>query len=334
MAKQQIPRKDIKAWAKKHYRGLENCLLPSFNRDFTDIDENAIRHDVRQSIKHGFTKTIIIGPECNLTRDETKRMTEIVVDEAQGNIFTSFWIGFDNLQIQLEMLRFAEDVGVDVVLMHYPESETFECEDDVFQYTKRISEATDLPIDLYGSHKYNFERFHPSRFSAKLIARMAELENIAGYKEGVIDFAHLAEVFEYCGDNLLPMCPADMFFPVFVTKYGMQWAGGCPYEIYQDTEGRQMVTYFQLLQEGRFEEAMERYWQLQPVRGYIGAQVLLTVELGTYNYNQWKYFQWLVGGSGGHIRLPSMKLYERDKIAIKHAMTASGIKVREEDYPF
>ena len=192
MAKQKIERSKIKAWAKENYHGLENCLLPTFNKDFSDIDEDAIRHDVRQSIKHGFTKTIIIGTECNLSVDETKKMTEIVVDEANGTDSSRpFGWASTIFKLQLEMLRFAEDVGADVVLMHYPESERFESEDDVFEYTKRISDATDLPIDLYGSHKYNFERFHPSRFSAKLIARIAELENIAGYKEGVIDFTHL-----------------------------------------------------------------------------------------------------------------------------------------------
>jgi len=67
---------------------------------------------------------------------------------------------------------------------------------------------------------------------------------------------------------------------------------------------------------------MKIYWQLQPVRNFIGMEVLKTVELGTYNYNQWKYFQWLVGGSGGHARMPSMKLYEHDKEAIKNAMRA------------
>lgn len=330
MGKLKYERKNIKRWAKEHYHGLENCLMPSFNEDFSDIDENAIRHDVRQSIKHGFTKTIIIGPECNLTVDETKRMIGIVVDEAQEKILTSLWLTFGNFKTQVEMLRFGEEVGIDTVLLHYPESEKFNSEDEVYEYTKRLCESTNLAIDLYPSHKYNLERFHPSRFSAKLVARMAEFENVAGMKEGVIDFNHLAEVFEYCGDNLLPMCPADMFFPVFVTKYGMQWAGGCPYECYQDTESRQIVTYFNLLQEGKWNEAMEIYWKLQPIRGWIGTQVLQTVELGTYNYNQWKYFQWLVGGSGGSIRLPSMKLYERDKIMIKSMMIASGIKVREE----
>jgi len=333
MSKLKYERKNIKKWAKEHYHGLENCLMATFNRDFTDIDEAGIRLDVSQSIKHGFTKMLIVT-DCGTTIPECKRMIEIIVDEAKGRIFSSLWLGFDNLKIQLEMLRFGEDIGIDSVLMHYPESEDFECEEDIFEYTKKISDATDLAIDLYGSHKYNFERFHPSTFSAKLIARMAKFENVAGYKEGVIDFGHLAEVFEYCGKDLLPMVPADLFFPIFVTKYGMQWAGGCPYEFYQDTENRQMVKYFQTLQDGRFEEAMETYWKLLPIRFFIGAQTLKQVELGTYNYNQWKYAQWLTGGAGGHVRMPSMKLYEHDKEGIKNMMRASGVNVRDNKYPY
>ena len=334
MSKLKYERKNIKKWAKEHYHGLENCLMPSFNKDFSDIDEKGIRLDVKQSVKHGFTKTIIIGPECNLTVPETKRMIEIVVDEAKDKILTSLWLTFDNFKTQVEMLKFGEEVGVDTVLLHYPESESFASEDDVFEYTKRLCDSTNLAIDLYPSHKYNLERFHPSTFSAKLIARMAEFENVAGMKEGVINFNHLAEVFELCGENLLPMCPADFFFPIFVTKYKMQWAGGCPYEIYQDIENRQIVTYFELLQKGKWEEGMEIYWRLEPIRNFIATAVLITVQLGTYNYNQWKYAQWLTGGSGGKVRLPSMKLYEHDKIGIKNMMRASGVKVRDDVYPW
>ena len=331
MGKLKYDRKNIKRWAKEHYTGLENCLMPTFTKDMSDIDEQGIRLDVRQSIKHGFTKLLIVT-DCGTTITEIKRTMEIIIDEAQGKILTSLWLGFDNRNTQLEMLRFGEDVGIDSVLMHYPENESFESENDVYDYTRMISESTDIAIDLYGSHKYNFERFHPSTFSAALIARMAEFDNVAGYKEGVMDFTHLAEVFEYCGDNLLPMAPADMFFPVFVAKYGMQWAGGCPYEFYQDTENRQMVTYFETLQQGRFEEAMNTYWKIAPVRNFVGAQTLEQVKVGTYNYNQWKYAQWLVGGAGGHVRMPSMKLYEHDKEGIKHAMRAAGVKIREDKY--
>ncbi len=332
MGNLKYERKNIKSWAKEHYRGLENCLMPTFTKDLDDIDEQGIRLDVRQSIKHGFTRTLIVT-DCGTTLAEMKRTIEIIIDEAQGKILTSLWLGFNNRKTQLEMLRFGEQVGIDSVLMHYPESETFQSEEDVYDYTKMISDSSDIAIDLYGSHKYNFERFHPSTFSAKLIARMAEFDTVAGYKEGVIEFNHFAEVFEYCGDKLLPMCPADMFFPIFVTKYGMQWAGGCPYEFYQDTASCQMVRYFEALQKGPFEDAMDTYWKIAPVRNFVGAQTLKQVELGAYNYNQWKYAQWLVGGAGGHVRLPSMKLYEHDKHAIRNAMRAAGVKVRDDTYP-
>jgi len=35
MAKLKYERKDIKKWAKENYKGLENCLLPTFNKDLT-----------------------------------------------------------------------------------------------------------------------------------------------------------------------------------------------------------------------------------------------------------------------------------------------------------
>jgi 4-hydroxy-tetrahydrodipicolinate synthase len=50
--------KDYKAWAKENVKGLENVIIPSFNADFSDIDEEGIRWDVQQSIKHGFFSSL------------------------------------------------------------------------------------------------------------------------------------------------------------------------------------------------------------------------------------------------------------------------------------
>jgi len=113
------------------------------------------------------------------------------VDEAKGNILVATELAFNDIKTQLEILRFGEDIGIDTVLMHYPPSETFNSEEDVFDYTKRICDFTNLAIDLYPTHKYNFERFHPSTFSADLIARMAEFENVAGMKDGTLILATL-----------------------------------------------------------------------------------------------------------------------------------------------
>jgi 4-hydroxy-tetrahydrodipicolinate synthase len=232
------------------------------------------------------------------------------------------------------MLKFGEEVGIDCVMMSYPKSETFESEEDVFEYTKMICDSTDLAIDLFASPKFNFERFHPSTFSAKLVARLAEFENVAGVKVGAPDVNLLVEIFDYCGDNVIAQTPAENFFPLLATKYGMQYAGASPYEFYQDTENRQVVTYFQLLQEGKLEEAMEIYWRLTPIRVYMFQSLFPTLSLGLYNFNMWKYVQWLVGGAGGNVREPCLKFYEHDKFTIKFFMNASGIKIRSDNYPY
>jgi 4-hydroxy-tetrahydrodipicolinate synthase len=333
MSKLKYERKGIKKWAKNNYKSLENALLPTFTKDLSDIDEKAIRHDVRQSIKHGFHKTLVAtgtGP----TLSEFKRMMEVVVDEANGKILVSMDLAFDDLKTQLEMLKFGEEIGIDTVLMWYPSSERYTSEEDVYEYTKRISESTELAIDLYASHKFNFERFHPSTFSAELICRMAEFDNTAGFKDGTPDLSHLVEVFSYCGDRILPGTPIECFFPIFVTKYGMQWGGAAHFEFFQDTENRQLVTYFKLLKEGRLREAMEIYWRLTPIRTFWMESTLAQVKVGMYNWNMWKYAQWLVGGSGGYVRMPCMKLFEHDKVTIKNLMRASGINVRDEEYPY
>jgi len=48
----------------------------------------------------------------------------------------------------------------------------------------------------------------------------------------------------------------------------------------------------------------------------------------------WKYVQWLVGGAGGYVREPCLKFYEHDKMIIKNMMLYSGIKVRDDYYPY
>jgi 4-hydroxy-tetrahydrodipicolinate synthase len=39
---------DHKAWARTHFRGMENLFLPSFTADFSQLDEERIRADVRR----------------------------------------------------------------------------------------------------------------------------------------------------------------------------------------------------------------------------------------------------------------------------------------------
>jgi len=81
-----IKKSELKKWAKEHMVGVENCLFPSFSPDLSKLDEDGIRWDVQQSIRHGFFSTLCAA-ESGLTFEEARRFVEIVTDEARGKIF-------------------------------------------------------------------------------------------------------------------------------------------------------------------------------------------------------------------------------------------------------
>ncbi len=83
-----IKKSELKEWAKEHFRGLENCTMPSFTPDMKELDEDGIRLDVQQAIKHGFFSTLC-APEAGLTFEEAKRFLEIVAEESGDKLNVS-----------------------------------------------------------------------------------------------------------------------------------------------------------------------------------------------------------------------------------------------------
>jgi len=325
-------RSELKVWFKERLKGLENCLVPSFTPDLSELDEEGIRWDVRQSIKHGFISTLCTA-EAGLTFEEAKRFVAIVADEAKDKIFVSVTVMFDSFEQNFEMLRHAKKAGCHTVLLGYPPNFYPKSEEEIYGITKEMCDAVpDLGIVLYPSHKYNFERFHPSGFPPKLLSRMADIENAVAMKL-VGSFGYLDEIFRLCGEKVLVNVPMEMMAPIFVRKYGQQWMGAIPWEVYQTPEKPYLVEYFNLLLKGEMDKATEIYWKLQPVRMILETE-FIPAQLGTYHWPRWKYYQWLVGGNGGLTRQPVMKMLQHEMENVKNALRAIGITPREPDEEF
>jgi len=326
-----VQKSELKKWAKENYKGVENELLPSFTPDLSELDEEGIRWDVQQSIRHGFHSTLCAA-ETGLTFEESKRFVEIVADEAKDKIFVSTTILFDNLEQNREMLKHADKVGCDCALFGYSPNYQPKSEEEIYQLTKEMLDSTNLAIVLYPHPQYNFERFHPSGFPPQLLNRMADIDNAVAIKVG--EPGLMAECARLCGDRLLVSCPIERLLPLNFLAYGQQWIGAGPYEVFQSPEKPYMVEYFNLMMTGQMDKAMEIYWRLTPARVIFEQQFAPTSMLGTYNWTQHKYYQWLVGGNGGFTRQPCMKLYQHDMDASKMALRMIGIPPRENDEEF
>lgn len=327
-----VQRSEMKAWAKEKMVGLENCILPSFSPDLSELDEEGIRWDVRQSIKSGYFSTLC-SAEVGLSLEEAKRFIEIVADEARGKILVSTTLFCNSIEQNIELARHAHKVGVHNGLLGYPPNYFPASEEQVFQDTKRICEASDLGIVLYATHKLNFERFHPSGFRPVLLERMADLDTVVALKLGSADWGFIGEVFDRCGDKILVNCPMISAAPTMIKAYKQQWCGAAVYEMFQSPEQPFVVNFYKLLMEGKTEEAMQIYWRITPLLKMF-EQHMMTIILGTYHWGMLKFHQWCVGFNGGFPRMPVLKMYSQMMMAVKMSYAMVGIQPRDPDDEF
>jgi 4-hydroxy-tetrahydrodipicolinate synthase len=324
---------EYKRWAKEQFKGVQNLLFPSFTADLSKLDEEGIRHDVRQTIAHGFFATELTT-QAGLTFDEAKRFLQIVVDEAGDQLMVSPGIIFDSFEKDIEFLKFAEATGAHFALLSYPASFHPRSSQEIIDRTHELCEATSLPLVLYPSMKYNFGRFHPSGFPFEVIDALVEIENVVSILVAITEPAYIFEAFRRWGDQVPVQVPWERWAPLLVTGHGQQWMGPGAYELMQSPEKPYLVNYFNLLLEGKVDQAMELFWRITPARMTFENQFLPTQTLGTYHWPLQKYYQWLVGGNGGMTREPVMKMNQFPMEEARNAVRALGIEPRLNDEEF
>lgn len=270
---------------------------------------------------------VLIVSECGTTLDELKQATDIVVDEANGELQTVAHAALPTLEDNVELVRYAESAGVDGVLISYPLTFYPSDAETVFEYTRAVAEASDLGAIVFAIWLWNFRRLHPNDFPPDLIGRLVdEVPNVMAIKNevGRPGVAGIAEIFERFGDRLIVTDPLEESSPVWHRAYGQKWMGTSNYEAMGDGVPR----YVGLLEQGQYEAAMELYWRLHPVREAQAAVVPEALR-GTALVPRlvWKYQGWLNGLNGGPIRGPHARIDDRQMSVLRAGAVAAGLPV-------
>jgi 4-hydroxy-tetrahydrodipicolinate synthase len=294
------PRDHHKDWAREHYRGMENLLMPSFTPDLKGLDEEGIRHDVRQSIAHGFFSIACVAPLTPLP--EYKRLLEIVCEEGAGRILVGAYVGEATEQQNLELLAHAEAVGCShaVVVPRFLEPNSH---DEVYRWYLRHFERTNLALVLYAQNNPRQRHLHPSGFSLDTFARLAELPNVVGVKlTQAINPIRSMEVFDRVG-RTLQVGPVHLdTVPLLAKSYHVQWSGQWNVEAVQSPEKPYAVMFMDAVIRGDWDEATKIYWTVAPAyKAFFELQSPLLLK-GGHPWMHMKYHQWCVGGNGGVIR--------------------------------
>jgi 4-hydroxy-tetrahydrodipicolinate synthase len=317
-------RNEAREWAREHLKGVVNVIIPSYTNDLKAINPAAIRHDVRKNIEYGFSGTLMVS-EVAITLPEYRQFLEIGSDEARSKQILVHHGSWSTLEQNIEAIKIAEESGAEAVLLSYPPNFYPESEQDVYDYTKAVCDATRLGVILFPMMLWGFaSRIHPSDIPVTLIRRLIDdCPNIVAIKAegGFPGIMGVIECHRHFGSEVVISCPIEADWIPLAQVIPIQLSATSDHEYY----GPMMPRIHELLQAGKLDEATSLFWQLQPARRAKSATQ--DVLFGGFFINRmaWKFQAWLQGYNGGPLRQPTMRIHDAQMNALRAGLAASRI---------
>ncbi|WP_225890354.1 MULTISPECIES: beta/alpha barrel domain-containing protein [Streptomyces] len=144
-------------------------------------------------------------------------------------------------------------------------------------------------------------RIHPSDIPVRLIRRLLDdCPNIVAIKAegGFPSIQSVVECHRHFGEEVVISMPI---------------------------EGEMIPRVFQLLRQGKYDDAAEIYWQLHPARK-IKAVLAPALNGGAFiNRQAWKFQGWLQGYNGGPLRMPTQRIHDAQMNALHKGRVDAGL---------
>ncbi|MGB9456278.1 MAG: 4-hydroxy-tetrahydrodipicolinate synthase [Bryobacteraceae bacterium] len=172
------------------FTGCGTALVTPFKKDLS-LDESTLRKLVRRQIEAGIDFLVpcgTTGESPTLTRAEHLRVIEIVVEEAKGKTPVLGGAGGYNTHEVIELARELERRGVDGILSVTPYYNK-PTQEGLFQHYRAIAGSIRLPIIVYSVQGRTGVNVEPAT-----LARLAQIENIAGVKEASGSISQIVNV--------------------------------------------------------------------------------------------------------------------------------------------
>ncbi len=317
-------------WALAELAGCCGCVIPTFTSDIDALNETAIRHDVAKE-KEFEMSAILLVAEAGTNLAEYNRFVDIVADEAGDDLVTFVHASQPTWAAMLSSVEHAAAAGVDFVLPSYPLTYHPRSLDEVFEDTKRFIDASPLGVLLFAIDQWNFSRLHPAAFPTDLVERLVEsTPNLIGVKNevGLPFTGGLVDLFEKLRDVVVITDPLEYNAPIWIRNYGMRFMGTSNYECMGDAVPRMLTL---LSDAATWDEGMELYWQMTPVRK-ANAAILSPIVAATSLVPRahWKYQGWLLGFNGGPIRQPQGRPNADQMRQMRAAAMSAGLAVTDD----
>jgi 4-hydroxy-tetrahydrodipicolinate synthase len=149
-----------------------------------------------QNGTHGIVPCGTTGESATLSHQEHDQVIRAVIKTVNRRIPVIAGTGSNSTDEAVRLTREAEKSGADGALMISPYYNR-PTQEGIYQHYRKVASAVGIPIIVY-----NIPGRTGSKIEPETLARMAEVDNIAGVKEATGSVDQAIDVIRLCGDRL------------------------------------------------------------------------------------------------------------------------------------
>ena len=291
----------------KKLKGTFAVMVTPFKQN-EDLDEKGLRENIRWYIKEGIHGVICNGSTsefANLSKEERKRVIDITVETAKGQVPVMSGTAAHSTRETIEMTTYAQEAGCDAVLL-VPPYYGGPNQEEIYEYYREVAAAVPIQIMVYNNPYTSGVDIQP-----KTIARIAEIDNVPYVKESSGDIRRIHEIISLCGAKIDVWCGWEDLAYESLMLGCKGWV--CPTSNIIPKMTVQLLT---LVQAKRMREAEKLYYKMLPLlmyleAGQLGAKVKAAMDL--------------LGRCGGKPRKPFLTLTNQQRSELRRVLDDLGV---------
>ncbi len=313
------------------------ATIPTPFDDNMQIHEKDLRAEVRYVIETKNDAIFVLGNVGEfyaLTQDERKRVAEIVIDEAQGEIVTIIQTAHHCAADVIDLCRHAEEKGADLVAILSPYFQAAN-EQAVEEWWHHVTDHFDIGAVFYDSPLSKL-------VTAQTLGRLSrEIPNICGVKDGRPDQMWCWEAEREANYEIWVSNPLEDHWP-YEMRIMKNPTLCCAWHnwLLQTPTYTPLRDYTDLIMAGKWEEGLAKYDEMEPGRQLLNEFFWHNYRKGVYVVAFWKYWFELKGVISNHIvRTPLLNMtreeedWLRERVEMLEAGTAPREKSELKPYP-
>lgn len=199
------------------------------------------------------------GEFALLSDEERIEVTEIVVDQTNGRVPVAIGVSDPSVDRVLQFSKEAENAGADAIVATPPYYYTVTNE-GMYQFYKKLSEATDMPLLIYNIPEWTHNFVPPD-----IVKRLADEKLVAGMKYTEYNFLNLLKFHEAVKGKIAIFTGSDA-----LAYSNLEFGGSGAVIGIANVAPRESAMIFDEFKRGNLRKAREAQMKLLPVIEAIG----------------------------------------------------------------